>query len=189
MNTLKKTEQELATELIAVIQHDLWRMNILRVVRSLNLNDCWIGAGFVRNKIWDVKHNMERTTLNDIDVIHFDANKANQDYDLEIENELKRNHPNLNWSAKNQARMHIRNHQQPYQNCLESISFWPETATAVAIRINHQNQLEYIAPHGLEDLFDLIVSPTPGFNLTIYKGRIEQKQWKKQWKELDIRLE
>ena len=30
-------------------------LEVLRTVRALNLSDCWIGAGFVRNKIWDVK--------------------------------------------------------------------------------------------------------------------------------------
>jgi hypothetical protein len=44
--------------------------NILKIVRDLNLNDCWIGARFARNKVWDENHRKGRTELNDIHVIY-----------------------------------------------------------------------------------------------------------------------
>ncbi len=28
----------------------------LKIVKQLDLNDCWIGAGFIRNRIWDYVH-------------------------------------------------------------------------------------------------------------------------------------
>lgn len=42
---------DLKKELIDIIQNDGWMIDILKTVRNLDLNDCWIGAGFVRNKI------------------------------------------------------------------------------------------------------------------------------------------
>lgn len=162
-------------------------METLQIVRSLKLNDCWIGAGFVRNKVWDEIHGKPRTRLNDIDIIHFDRSRTEKAYDLEIENKLKHIDPGHHWSVKNQARMHIRNNSLPYANCEEAISFWPETATAIAVRLNSRNQLEYIAPHGLEDLFDLVVRPTPGFDLTVYHDRMAKKQWSEKWEQLEIK--
>ena len=85
--------------------------------------------------------------------------------------------------------MNLRNRHKEYVDCNEAISFWPETATAIAVRINSENQIEYIAPYGLEDLFNLLVIPTPKFDLTIYNERIEKKRWKEKWCKLEIKTD
>jgi len=55
------------------ISEDEWMMETLRIVERLALPDWYVGAGFVRNKIWDVLHDYaKRTPLDDIDVIYFD---------------------------------------------------------------------------------------------------------------------
>lgn len=82
--------------------------------------------------------------------------------------------------------MHVRNGHSPYKNCYEAISYWPETATAVAIQLNYDSQIEYIAPYGLDDVFNLIVRPTPNFDLTTYRNRITNKGWKDTWEKLII---
>lgn len=87
---------------------------------------------------------------------------------------------------KNQARMHLRNYHKPYVNSKEAISFWPETATAIAIRLNSSDSIEYIAPYGLEDLFNLIVQRTPNFNVEVYQKRVQQKNWKSNWEKLQV---
>ena len=79
----------LEDELIKIIEDDIWMLNVLKVVRDLKLKDCWIGAGFLRNKIWDIKHNKKRTKLNDIDVIYFDKSNISEEYDLQLENKLR----------------------------------------------------------------------------------------------------
>lgn len=179
---------QFSTQLLSIIQNDKWMLNILAIIRDLNLNDCWIGAGFVRNKIWDVKHDKVRTKLNDIDVIYYDNANKEKAFDSALENKLNAIIPDINWSVKNQARMHLRAGHKQYSNCNESISFWPETATAIAIKLNDKNQLEYIALHGLSDLFNLKVKPTPGFDLKIYKDRINKKKWQIHWTKLSFEM-
>lgn len=186
-NQLPKMHQKLDNKLIEIIESDGWMTDVLKTVRDINLNDCWIGAGFVRNKIWDKKHGKERTELNDIDVIYFDKSNSSKKYDLQIENKLRKLNSNLNWSVKNQSRMHIRNGHKQYTDCNHAISFWPETATSIAVRLNLKNQIEYIAPYGLDDLFNLLVIPTPKFDLILYKNRIEKKRWKEKWNKLEIK--
>ncbi len=181
--------QDLENRLIEIIQNDLWMMDVLKNVRDLKLNDSWIGAGFVRNKVWDVIHKKNRTELNDIDVIYFDKLNTAREHDLGIEDKLRIINPNLNWSVKNQSRMNVRNGHEQYIDCNDAISFWPETATAIAIRMNSENQIEYIAPYGLGDLFNLLVIPTPKFDLTIYKERMEKKRWKEKWNKLEIKTD
>ncbi|WP_394223745.1 nucleotidyltransferase family protein [Alteromonas gracilis] len=47
-------------------------MRCLQALRDLDLPQGYIGAGFVRNAIWDELHNRATTTpLNDIDVVYF----------------------------------------------------------------------------------------------------------------------
>ncbi|PKV48851.1 hypothetical protein ATE84_0865 [Aquimarina sp. MAR_2010_214] len=179
--------QQLEQELIKIIKSDLWMIGILKIVRDLRLNDCWVGAGFIRNKIWDEKHGKNRTELNDIDVIHFDKSNSTKQYDSQIESKLRIANPNLNWSVKNQSRMNIRNGHEQYTDSNEAISFWPETATSIAVKLDFKNQIKYIAPYGLEDLFNLLVIPTPKFDLTIYNERIEKKRWKEKWNKLEIK--
>ncbi|RSC93962.1 nucleotidyltransferase family protein [Tenacibaculum singaporense] len=173
-------------EFINIIKNDAWMLRILETVRSLHLPDCWIGAGFVRNKIWDYKHNSKRTSLNDVDVIYFDKSNITKARELTLEEQLKVINSSVNWSVKNQARMHIRNGHSPYKNCLEAISYWPETATSIAIQLNSDNQIEYIAPYGLDDVFNLVVRPTPNFDLTMYRNRIASKKWEGTWDRLVI---
>ncbi len=179
--------KKLENKLIEIIENDEWMTDVLKIVRDLNLHDCWIGAGFVRNKIWDKKHGKNRTELNDIDIIYFDKSNSTKEYDLQIENKLKKLNSKLNWSVKNQSRMHIRNGHKQYTDCNEAVSFWPETATSIAVRLSFENQIEYIAPYGLEDLFNLLVIPTPKFDLTVYNSRIEKKRWKEKWSKLEIK--
>jgi len=83
-------------DLIEIIENDIWMTDVLKIVRDLKLNDCWIGAGFVRNKIWDEKHGKERTELNDIDIIYFDKTKLTKEHDLLIEKKLRTLNPHLN---------------------------------------------------------------------------------------------
>ena len=71
--------------LINEISKDKWMMDILRSVRDLNLPDCWIGAGFVRNKAWDFLHEYsQRTPLSDIDVVFLDRTNTSLTKETEI---------------------------------------------------------------------------------------------------------
>ena len=172
-------------ELIEIIKNDKWILDILQTVKDLELNDCWIGAGLVRNKVWDVKHGIARTELNDVDVVYHNSLNLSEKEDKAIEEKLKRIKPSIVWSVKNQARMHFRNNHSVYLDSENAISFWPETATSVAIRIDGNNEIEVIAPHGLDDLFNLIVKPTPNFDIKIFEERIKEKQWNTIWERLN----
>jgi hypothetical protein len=60
-------------DLIKIIGKDKWMMDVLKTVEALSLPDWWIGAGFVRSKVWDFLHEYKkRTPVPDIDVIYFD---------------------------------------------------------------------------------------------------------------------
>src|SRR5688572_467422 len=98
-------------------------MDVLRLVESLNLPDWWIGAGFVRSKVWDHLHGYKtRTPLPDIDVIYFDrtdfeqeeVNKDTTRIERKYEEKLQKLFPSVKWGVTNQARMHFFHETNPY---------------------------------------------------------------------------
>nr|WP_236547682.1 nucleotidyltransferase family protein [Sphingomonas sp. AX6] len=81
---------------------------------------------------------------------------------------------------KNQARMHRRNGDAPYTSVANAMRYWPETATAMAARIDAAGSIEINAPFGMEDLFALRLKPTLAFatgKLPIFDRRVSDKRW------------
>lgn len=174
-----------ASKLPAIISRDQLRWRLLKVVRSIRIPDCWIGAGFVRNVVWNQLHGRTVSPLSgDVDVLWFDPEQADSSADRLIEAKLRALVPSVDWSVKNQARMHVRNGDAPYTSVVDAMRYWPETATAVAVRINCRDHLEVAAPFGLDDLFGLILGPTPRFAVDkrpLYDARIQAKGWLEMW--------
>ncbi|MGN7476417.1 nucleotidyltransferase family protein [Solibacillus silvestris] len=182
----------LEMKLINLITSDPYLFSILKTVEKLELNDCWIAAGIIRNKVWDNMHNTQ-TEVNDIDVIFYDNENISIHTEKEFESILKDLMPNEPWSVKNQARMHINNKALPYHSSFDGVAHFPETPTAIAARINN-NTVEIMAPYGLQDLFEGRVKPTPPFkknsNLhSIYLNRIQNKKWDILWDKLVFECE
>ena len=164
-------------------------MNDLRLIRSLNLPQCYVGAGYIRNYIWDRLHGYDhRGTHNDIDVVYYDREDATEERDVSLEQRLIEETGNSKWSVKNQARMHhINKDVAPYESTYDALSRWPEVVTAIGARLNHENEIEFCAPYGYEDLFQMIVRQSPLFgDKATYLGRVHKKEWQKQWPLLTI---
>ena len=124
-------------DVIKLIQCDEKMMEIIKVASTLNLPDWWICAGFVRSKIWDALHEFnDRTEPPDVDVIYFDNTKIDEDYEKKLENKLIKLMPHIPWSVKNEARMHVINNLPPYTSSEDAISKFPETATALGVKLD-----------------------------------------------------
>ena len=159
----------------------------LAAVEALGLDDCWIGAGLIRNAVWDHLHNLPPGPVpgSDVDVVFFNPHNPSPAPDLSIEHRLCAEHPHVPRSVRNQARKHGPNGDPPYRSTADAIRCWPETATAIAARARH-GTIELLAPHGIEDLIGLVVRPTPAFaqKMEIYRARQTAKQWAVRWPKL-----
>lgn len=168
-----------------IIRADPVRWHLLALVRALRSPDSWIGAGFVRNAVWDHLHQRPPSPPNgDVDVVWHDYGKADLAEDSRYEAALHAAEPSIVWSVKNQARMHVRNGDAPYGSVAEAMLHWPETATAIAVRRDEKEGIEIIAPFGLDDLLNLILRPTPRFAANkahIYEQRVRTKGWAASW--------
>jgi len=164
-------------------------MILLRLVANLEIADCWVGAGVIRNAIWDHLHGIpvELLPASDVDVVYCDHSDARLERDLAIESHLFYKVPDIPWSVHNQARMHEGNGDAPYCNTEDAIRNWPETATAIAARVT-DDKVEVIAPHGIDDLVAMVVRPTPAFlrKLPIYRSRLDSKNWARRWPRLQF---
>ena len=176
--------------IIDLIRNDKWMMDILKATQTLALPDWWICAGFVRSKIWDTLHGFsERTPLPDIDVVYFDAVNISEEKEKRYEYQLHELMPSLPWSVKNQARMHLRNKVEPYSSTVDGIAKFPETATALGVKLTDDQTVLLAAPYGVEDVIHLRIKPTPFFKesperLEIFKERVKQKNWTAIWNKL-----
>ncbi|CAH0650303.1 MULTISPECIES: nucleotidyltransferase family protein [Pseudomonas] len=177
-----------SSKIQAIISDDPIRWRLLEIVRSLGLPDCWIGAGFVRNAVWDYLHGRNSSPIStDVDVIWFDAHRCTPEQDEALEAVLRDLEPNVLWSVKNQARMHVQNGDKPYLSATDAMRYWPETATAVAVALREKDSCEVAAPLGLDDLFDLVIRPAGRFateKTAIYQSRLKSKNWAEIWPQL-----
>ena len=151
----------------------------------------WIGAGFVRNAVWDSLSGRmpDLGALDDIDLVHHDAARPDRARDLAWQGALNAARPRLPWSVTNQARMAGRNGHAPYRDLGAALAHWPETATAVAARLA-AGRIEVLAPHGTADLFGLMVRPTPAHagDASTVRARLAAKGWAEGWPGLRVAI-
>lgn len=189
-NTPMKLTNE--QDIIQLVKEDRWMMDILQTAKQLQLSDWWVCAGFVRSKIWDTLHGFEeRTPFPDIDVVYFDAKNIDESEEKKYEQQLLHMSPNVPWSVKNEARMHIISNMPPFSSSVDAISKFPETATALGLKLNEQDEIVLAAPWGVQDVINLEIRPTPYYETTkeyanIYEERVSKKKWKEKWSKVKV---
>lgn len=169
------------------ISEDHHRSRLIEYASSLELNDWCLAAGFVRNLVWDKLHDHHPATpFNDIDLIYFNDNDCSEETDRKLQGDLKciANYP---WSVKNQARMHARNGDAPYVCTADAMSYWVEIETAVGVRLNKAQDLEFVAPFGLAALFNnTITINSKRRKPEAFAERVNNKKWLQRWPKLKI---
>lgn len=178
-------------DVIDLIENDHWMMDVLKTAKMLDLPDWWVCAGFVRSKIWDTLHKFEeRTPLPDVDVIYFDPSNIDEQIEKIYESKLNEWLPHIGWSVKNQGRMHKINNFPPFTSSIDGISKFPETATALGVKLGEGNKVILTAPYGIADVIALHVKPTPFYEteewIGVYQKRIKKKSWQSIWPRLKI---
>lgn len=169
-------------------------MDALDAVRSLGLSSWCIGAGAIRNLVWDALHNrVVPSALSDIDVVYFDADCFAPQQDVDIQNRLVERMPGVPWEVTNQAAVHhwfeeYFGHPVPPLGSLEeAVASWPEYATSVGLRLEADDSITVIAPHGLEDLFNCVVRRNPvRVSVDTYRQRVAQKRYAARWPKVQI---
>jgi len=183
-----------AERLRGITRASPWLMAALRAVRGLGLASWCIGAGAVRNAVWDHLHgHAVPSALADVDVAIFDAADLSAERERAMQRQLGALLPGVPWEVTNQAGVHLWfeahfGHPVPPLTSLgEAVASWPEYATAVGLWLDDDDRVQVIAPHGLADLFGLVVRRNPvRVSLATYHQRVASKRYAERWPRVTV---
>lgn len=186
--------EPLAQRLEALVRGDAHFMAALRAARALALPSWCIGAGAVRNLVWDHLHgHAQATPLKDMDMVYFDPSDLSAQRDAALQARLAAALPGTPWEVTNQAGVHLwfeacfGHAVAPLASLQEAVASWPEYATAVGLWLDGEERLRLIAPLGLDDLFAMVVRRNPArVSPATYRERIAQKQYTRHWPRVTV---
>lgn len=175
--------------LVALARETPWFYQSLCAVRTLNLDKWCIGAGAVRNLVWDHLHGYDiPSALPDVDVAYFGFAVCTQACDGELQQQLDDMLTGTPWEVTNQAGVHLwfedyfGHSVEPLESLEEAVSTWPEFCSAVGVTLLDDDSIGVIAPYGLHDLFDMVVQRNPKrVSPETYLKRVQQKRFVERW--------
>ncbi|ENV35545.1 nucleotidyltransferase family protein [Acinetobacter gerneri] len=185
-NTLKE-------RLIVLLSSQPWLMQRLEYLHTLDDN-AYLAAGVIRNTIWKLLHD-QRCEIDgkEIDVVFYDKSENNHEKSNFLKEKLAEKYPENEWDVINQAFVHTwyktleGKSIAPLTSLEHALSFWPETATAIAVRINQNDHLEIVAPFGFEDLFQLKLRWNKNLvSHTAFMQRITKKRFLQRFPKLTL---
>jgi uncharacterized protein len=169
-----------------------WFMAVLAHVSAVDPPHWWVGAGVIRDIVWDQRFGRCPRDVSDVDVAFFDASDLSRERDGRVQEMLRQREPRVSWDATNQAAVHTWYPQRfgvrvaPLRSVPEAVATWPEFAVCVAVRL-HLGGLEICAPYGLEDLLDGVWRRNPArVTQAEYARRLESKQPSSRWEGVRI---
>lgn len=182
-----KTEDDIKN----LVESDKWMMDVLRAAEELNLPDWWIGAGFLRNKVWNAIDGDNSHSDSDVDLVYFNKNDVQPEKDWAYEDQMKLDYPIADWEVRNQARMHHVNGVEPFLSTQDAISNWSETANCIAVKLEN-GELKFMFCYGIDDLVNMIIRPIDKFKsselISVFNYRIKKKNWQEKWPNIKIEL-
>jgi uncharacterized protein len=172
-----------------IVRGSPWMMRTLAAARDCGPPGWWVGGGVLRDLVWDRLHgHFDPTRVKDIDLAFYDAADLSHAREVELEDALAAHLPGVVWDVKNQAAVHIWYERRfgvkvpPLRSVAEGVATWPETATAVAVRLDADDQLRVLAPCGLADLLDGVCRRNPRrATVEQYRRRLARKRVAERW--------
>jgi uncharacterized protein len=159
----------------------------------LALPDAWIVSGCLVQTVWNVQTGRAPNYgIADYDVFYFDPDTSWQAEDAVIQKLQSRfATTGAKVELRNQARVHLwhpQKHGLPYPalHCsTQGIDRFLTRNTQVGIR-HTQAGYDVYAPHGFDDIANMIVRPNPGANFSAANYLAKAERWKKLWPELTV---
>lgn len=176
------------SQLERIIEESEWFVAALTEARKLDLAAWCIGAGALRNLVWDTLHGYtEPSVLSDLDLAWFDPTDTTRQRDLELQARLSAQ-AIAPWEVTNQAGVHLwfESHfghpVEPLRSLVAAVASWPEYATSVGAWLDARGRVRIIAPYGLDDLLGMVVRRKPArVDLDTYRARVVAKRYSERW--------
>jgi hypothetical protein len=167
---------------------------IAEELSRLALPDAWIVSGCLVQTVWNVLTSRPVDHgISDYDIFYFDPDTSWQAEDTvigELRGRLEK--PGVKIEVRNQARVHLwypEKHGVPYpalRSSTEGIDRFLTKNTQVGIRRRRHRGYDVYAPHGFDDIANMIVRPNPGPNFSAAHYEAKATRWKMQWPEITV---
>lgn len=181
------------SELLSIIKSDERLMNILRVARDCNLPNWYVGAGVVRNTVWDsLSGSPGASHIRDIDFIYFSEFDIDE---ADIRSFLEERLPGVDWDFKNSRDIHKWYKEKkgidrdPLMSSEEDIDNWPEFCSCIGIRLKEDGEILIYAPYGIDDLMNMVFRRntfSDHFTSGMFEQRVKDKKVVERWPKAKI---
>lgn len=168
-------------------------MEALAAARDVAPPDWLVGAGAIRDAVWDLAHGRDPAPPRDVDVAFFDPADLSPGRDEAVLRALRARARHVPWDAKNQAAVHLwygpRFGRQvpPLRSSADAVATFPDVASCVGVRLCDDGGLLVVAPYGLDDLLGCVCRHNPvRATAQIYERRVVEKGWRERWPRLRV---
>ncbi|MGY4977327.1 nucleotidyltransferase family protein [Streptomyces sp. 900105755] len=167
---------------------------VLARTATLGLPGWYVTAGCLFQTVWNVVTDRPPTSgIKDYDVFYFDAGDLSweaEDAAIKAGREVFSGLP-AEVEIRNEARVHLWYEDKfgvacpPYESAEAAIDSFAATTCCLGVRAEAHSKWRVYAPHGLSDVFNLIVRPNPVLApRSVYEAKTAR--WREQWPELTV---
>lgn len=168
-------------------------LEVLERTASLDLPQWYLTAGCLFQTVWNVVTGRPaQQGIKDYDLFYFDT-----DLSWEAEDRVIQAGHNLfaglgaEVEIRNEARVHLWYERKfgvacpPYESTEAAIDSFAATTCCLGIRLEQDRRWRIYAPHGLSDVFDLVIRPNPVLApRQVYEAKAAR--WRQVWPELTV---
>jgi hypothetical protein len=178
----------------AALSHNDVLLEVLRRTASLALPGWYVTAGCLFQTVWNVATGRPPTDgIKDYDVFYFDDGDLSweaEDAVIRAGAEVFADLP-AEVEIRNEARVHLWYERKfgvpcaPHTSTEAAIDCFAATTCCLGVRLEPEGRWRVYAPHGLSDVFNLVVRPNPVLApRDVYE--IKAARWRQQWPELTV---
>lgn len=163
--------------------------DVLKLMETLKLPDCWLTGGVIRCTIWNYLHSYDlNKNIKDIDILYYSKSPIFTDKNMYIKN--------IPVEFENQAYIHNWYNEaydlnlSPLTSVEDGLKFWSDSCSSILMRLNN-GTLELKTLMGLEDILNGIIRPTTqryeyGLSSNDYFNRLEKWKVSEQYPNIKI---
>ncbi|MEU8821340.1 nucleotidyltransferase family protein [Actinoplanes sp. NPDC048796] len=169
-------------------------LQVLETANAVGPPNWYVTAGCLFQTVWNVVTDRPPAEgIKDYDVFYFD----DTDLSWEAEDRVIKAFAGpaaaaeVEVEVRNEARVHLWYEEKfgvpcpPYDSCEAAIDSFAATTCCLGVRLEPDGRWRVYAPHGLADVFNLVVRPNPVLAPRhVYEAKTER--WRRQWPSLRV---
>lgn len=169
-------------------------VELLRRARGFGLPGWYLTAGCVAQTVWNVLTGREATYgIQDYDLFYHDSADLSREAEDRVIRSVAAACEDLpaDVEVRNEARVHLWYEAKfgtpcpPFASTEAAIDAFPAVCSCVGVRLARDGSWHFHAPHGLDDLFAMVVRPNPVLApREVYERKAAR--WSAGWPELTV---